>query len=262
MAYPFKLGKLPAKIEPLFDSATQTGRRLSVRDYLVRADLPPVADSCDWTGGISAPGMHLNDTLGVCVEAGATNAIQSATTCVGGVMRTVPDSVILADYESLGGYVAGDESTDRGLVLVNFLNWWRQNTFNGNPLAAYADPAVGNLDEFKLSVQLFGGVLIGVQLCEGDMEAFDAGQPWATTYSAGPQVGGHCVWVPQFVTQGPVPQTWNRNQPATWDWLTARMDENHALFLPEWLNKSGQAPSGVDWQALQRDLALVTGQSA
>lgn len=256
----FMLGKKPAKIDPPFNPATKTGKRLMIADYFQAQDLPTVAESCDWSGGITNPGMHRNDTIGCCVLAEAANAVQSTTKCSGGIERTVPDDHILAAYELLGGYVPGNESTDNGLVFVDFLNWWRANTFNGSILDAYADPLFNSkyADEFKISIQLFGGVGVGVQLKQGDMDAFAGGRIWSPGNSDGAIIGGHAIWTCKFNSQGPVFETWDRDQQATWEWLFYRQDELHTPLMADWLNKDGKSPSGVDLAALRSDLGIVT----
>lgn len=256
----FMLGKRPAKIEPPFNPTTKTGKRLMIENYLQAQALPTLADSCDWSGGIVNPGMHLNDRIGCCVLAGGANAVQSTTKCSGGIERTVPDDYILAAYELLSGYVPGNESTDTGLVIVDFLNWCRANTLNGSILDAYADPVLTNptAELFKISVQVFGGVITGVQLKQGDMDNFAAGRIFSVGSNDGAVVGGHCIWTCAFNPQGPVFQTWDKNQQATWEWLFARQDELHTLLFVDWLNKDGKSPAGVDVAGLRSDLQVVT----
>lgn len=228
-------------------------------DYLIARELS-VADACDWSGGITSPGMHRNDQMGCCVVAGGVNAVQSTTKCSGGIERSVPDDYVETAYELLGGYVPGNEATDNGLVGVDFLNWWRTNTLNGSILDAYADPIlIGNdADEFKLSVQEFGGVFTGVQLRQTDMDAFLAGKPWDAGGSDGSVVGGHWLWCCGFNAQGPVFQTWDKNQQAAWMWLISRQDELHTPLMPDWMNKDGESPAGIDVASLHHDLELVT----
>lgn len=256
----FMLGKKPAKIEPPFNPTTKTGKRLMIENYLDAQSLPTVADSCDWSGGIVSPGMHWNDRIGCCVLAMNANAVQSMTKCSGGVERSVPDDYILTAYEMLSGYVPGNESTDTGLVIVDVLNWWRANTFNGSILDAFADPVLssGDASEFKISIQVFGGVMVGVQLKQGDMDAFASGRVWAPGSNDGAVIGGHAIWACAFNSQGPVFQTWNKDQQATWEWLFSRQDELHTPLMADWLNKDGNSPAGVDVVALRRDLQLVT----
>jgi len=255
----FMLGKGPAKIEPPFNPTTKTGKRLMIEDYLVARELS-VADACDWSGGITSPGMHLNDQIGCCVLAGSVNAVQSTTKCSGGIERTIPDDYVKTAYELLGNYVPGDANTDNGLVGVDFLNWWRANTLNGSILDAYADPLLGSedADQFKISIQEFGGVFTGVQLKQGDMDAFAASRAWAPGSNDGSVVGGHWLWCCAFNAQGPVFQTWDKDQQATWEWLFYRQDELHTPLMPDWINKDGMSPAGIDVAGLHRGLEIVT----
>jgi hypothetical protein len=236
---PYKLGKGPAKIEPL--------RRLMLARYLKAADLPAVETSCDWSGGITDFGMHMNDSLGDCVLAGTANSIESTEKCSNKASVFIPDSYIGPLYNKLS-------PNDNGLVIVDWLNQWRKSNFFGFLLDSYADPS--SADEMRLSTQLFGGVLCGIQLTQQDVYDCENGKPWLNV-TQGP-TEGHCVWQPIFNPQGPVFVTWNREQQCSWQWLNKRLDEAHTLFQVSWLNKDGVAPSGVDWQALHADLSAVT----
>ena len=116
-------------------------RTLALGRYLTPS-LPPPPPAYDWTKGITAWGMMLNDTLGDCTIAGCGHAIQVWTANTGS-MVTVPDATIESYYEKWDGYVPGNPSTDNGGIELDVLNDWQKQGFAGNTLMAFADPKAG-----------------------------------------------------------------------------------------------------------------------
>ena len=140
-----KLGKGPAKIDP---------RTLKLFNYFTEVLAPP-PPNVDYTMGITDWGMMLNgpnsygppipgEGLGDCTIAAPAHAEQVWSAARGGEY-TLPDMAVLQKYEQWDGYVAGDDSTDQGGIILDVLNKWRKGTFWEHPLFAYADPAPENL---------------------------------------------------------------------------------------------------------------------
>lgn len=251
-------GKREARVEPPFDPMTRTGRRLQLGAYLAESlDAPPTALSYCSSITANAWGIMGNDVAGDCVVAGSGHARLSATRSRGGIADVTSSADALALYSKLTGYDPTRPGSDTGLVLVSFLNWWVKNGLFGVALDSYADPKLGDPVEFKQAVRLFGGALVGVQLRQGDLDAFQAGAPWSTGYTGGAYVGGHCVWAPGYSPNGPLLVTWGQLQPASWGWLLDRSDEWHAPLLATWLNKGGDAVNGVDYARLKEDQRVI-----
>jgi hypothetical protein len=138
-----KLGKQLPKYDP---------RTLRLAKYL-HDTLPLAPPSTLWTGSVTDFGMMLNDVLGNCTIAGGGHQIQVWTLNTGS-MVTVSDSEIRKLYGDFDGYIDGDQSTDNGGVEIDVLNQWRQYTFAGHTLLAYADPDPGNLEHIKQSISV------------------------------------------------------------------------------------------------------------
>lgn len=237
-----KLGKLPAKNDH---------RTLRLSTYL-RATSTPTA--VDWTTKVTAWGAMLNDRLGDCVFAGGGHAIQTWTAAEG-VERTPPDRVVQSYYEQWAGYEPGNPSTDSGYFEVDFLNRWRALGFCGAILDGYADPDWTNVDHVKLSIALFGGLYIGVQLPQSAMDQFSAGGPWTNTGDTR-IAGGHALWIPAYDENWLYPITWGKKQPMAWNCLSW-CDEAHALRSPLFLNAHGVSASQVDLATWDADLAQI-----
>ena len=243
----FKLGRKAIKTD---------SRTLMLADYLTPS-LPPPPPTADWTKGITAWGMMLNDTLGDCTIAGCGHAVQVWTANAGSEV-TIPDATIEKFYETWDGYKPGDPSTDNGGVELDVLNDWKKQGFAGHALTAFVDPRPASLTQVRQSIALFGGVYIGLSL---PVTAQD--QPvWDVTDLADPNAapgswGGHCVFVPKYDQKGFTCITWGVPQEMTLAFWFEYCDEAHALLSKDWLGAKG-SPSGFNMAQLQADLQRVT----
>lgn len=245
-----KLGKKPPRID---------SRTLKIERYFAPT-LPAPPPRVDWSRGFNFNyGMMLNDTLGDCTEAKKGHAVQVWTIC-NGRMVTVPDSVVLTAYETDGGYVPGDPSTDNGEDMLTNLNDWRQNGFGGNALQAFAAINFASFASVAQSIYLFGLVDIGFNVPQSAMDQNAAGQIWDVVANDGGIVGGHDVVVPMFdaPSQTLTCITWGMRQQMTWAFFLKYCDEAYTLLAPDWLQRGGIDPSGFNMAALQADLAAVT----
>jgi len=240
-----KLGKQPARID---------ANRLMLKNYLPSV-LPPAPAEVDWTHGLADFGMMLNDLEGDCVFAAGGHATQTWTAAQG-IVRTPPDDQIQGYYEGWAGFRPNDPSTDQGYIIVDFLNNWRRFGYCGALLDGYADPDWRNLEHVKLSIALFGGVDIGLQLPLAWQQA-DLWDIVGGSEGAPGSWGGHSVWVPKYNATGPVCVTWGSLKQMTWDAFVHYCDEAHTLRSPLFLNVKGQAASNVDLEAWDAELALL-----
>jgi hypothetical protein len=241
-----KLGKLAPKVEPK--------RRLLLEKYLRVVPQPPA--ECDWTCGITDWGMMLNDRLGCCTIAAKAHAIQTWTMNLGCEV-TVPDSAILAAYQSECGYDPAQPATDQGGVEVEVLNIWRQKGFADHNLFAYADPKPSDRLHVEQSIWMFGGVYIGVSLplTAQRQEVWDV---VSGDGSAPGSWGGHAVFCPAYTPTGPTCITWGGLQLMTWAFWDKYCDESHTLFSYDWLDSSLVNPHLIDKATLEADLLAVS----
>lgn len=241
-----KLGKKPPKHDI---------RTLRLARYLPPA-LPAPPDSCDWSNSQPDWGMMDNDQLGCCTIAACGHAIQVWTLVINQRV-TVPDDVILHYYEVWDGYNPTDPNSDQGGVELDVLNKWRQQTFNGHSLQAYAAVDTNNLTNVKQAVALFGGTYIGVALpiSAQSQDIWDAvsgpeGEPGSW--------GGHAVFCLAYDVSGITCITWGQLKKMTWAFWEKYVDEAYALLSPDFIAQSGLAPSNFDLATLQSDLNVIT----
>jgi hypothetical protein len=230
-------------------------RTLKLGDYLTPG-LPPPPPSADWTRGISAWGMMLNDTLGDCTIAACGHAVQVWTANTGSEV-TLPNATIEKYYEEWDGYVPGDPSTDNGGIELDVLNDWKKQGLAGHKLMAFADPRFANLTEVRQSIALFGGVYIGLAM---PLTA-QTQDVWDVVAGGGPDTepgswGGHAVFVPMYDRNGFTCITWGQQKIMTVAFWNQYCDEAHTLLSEDWLS-ANDSPSGFDQAQLLADLKAI-----
>jgi hypothetical protein len=261
-----KLGKLP----PQEDS-----RRLRLANYIDFLPAPP--PSANWYGNVSQFGMMLNDVLGDCTCAMMGHGVQVARLNSPSGLVTPPDSDIEALYEGACGYVPGDPATDQGGVIVDVLNYARQNApwakkkrpgrgGHKHPyeLLAYADPDPLDATHVKQAIAAMGTVGIGLQLpLTAQAQTFTGvwdvvGDPNTDPNSQPGSWGGHAVIVAAYDSDTLTAMTWGALQPMTWRFWQTYVDESHCLLYKAWVEQFG-APYTAMLAKLDSDLAAVSG---
>ena len=247
---PFKLGKS----KPRHNKKT-----LSLAKYMgyESASLSPAPPKTYWEYKCKNYPMLLNDQLGCCVFAAGGHLVQEWT--VHTVAEVIPsDADILGAYEAVGGYVPGDPSTDNGAAITDFLAYWSNQGFAGQPkLSGWAAIDQTNLVAVKQAVFLFGALDIGIQFPNSAMDQFNAGQAWDVVDDDGGIAGGHCIPIMGYGADGFTVVTWGKTQQMTNAFFLKYCDEGYGLISPQWLSVVGTAPNGLDMAALNADLAAL-----
>lgn len=232
-----KLGKLPAKVD---------GRTLRLGSYLVQsAALPPVPAARDWSRGLPADTDPLgNDQVGDCVLASAGHFITLASQ-LSGLPSPVTAEATLAEYSALTGYDPARPETDRGAYMLDMLKRWRNVGLFGTRIEAFVAVESQNI---PAAVNLFGGVLFGFTL-PANIWTQDI---WHDDGSDPKPAGGHAIFCHSTSPGLDVGNTWGLRKSWTPGWRDRWCDECYAVLLPD-----RPAPSGLDLEALRRDLSLL-----
>jgi hypothetical protein len=232
-------------------------RTLLLSNYL-GAELPAPPTKTYWEYKCASYPMMLNDQLGDCVFACGGHLVQEFTAHTGAEV-TPTDAQVLAAYETVGGYVPGNPSTDNGAAITDFLAYWVNQGFAGQPnLTGWAAIDQTNIEAVKQAVFLFGALDIGVNLPNSAMDQFQAGQSWDVVADDGGIDGGHCIPIMGYGSQGFAVVTWGKIQYMTNAFFSAYCDEGYGLISPQWLDSVTQkTPSGFDLATLQADLAAL-----
>jgi hypothetical protein len=215
-----------------------TGRsrkRMARMEAFLNTLAPPPA-SVDYTSGIAAWGMMLNDDLGDCTIAGPGHLVQ-AWTALSGSEVTIPDSDILAAYEAFDGYVNGDASTDNGGDLLTVCQDWAASGIGGHVITAHAAVAMNQV-RLSQGIYVFGGLNAGVMLPVSAQS--QVGSVWDVVGdgqsgdSAPGSWGGHCTAIVGYDASGITLVTWGALQKATWNFVNTYYDEAHAIISPDY----------------------------
>lgn len=224
-----KLGRIRPASNPL--------NNLRIRQFASYSVQPAPPPTVDWTDGIGASNWNvmLNDREGCCTVSCVGHQIMNWTASVTGTAVVVPDTEIQRVYSILSPW-------DRGANIADVLDFWKSSGVGGNKLSAYL--AVNPQDPIAVrqAVEVFGNLYLGVNVTQGDMNAFSNGQPWST--AGGWVVGGHAIPIVGYDDQYVTVVTWGKVQRATWAWFEARCDEAYACLDLDWINAQGMSPSG------------------
>lgn len=219
-----------------------------------------VPNEVDYYSEIPSVGMHLNDQLGCCTCSGDANIIQGITYYGSGTEFMVPDSDVLAAYES-AGYVPGNPFTDNGWTCGDALAYLKATGMSGHKIAAYGQVSYTDHQKVMLCCWEFGYSSVGVNLPQSAMEQFNTGQPWTVAGNSA-ILGGHCVCQCGYTAQGPVIWTWGKAVQVSWDWWDTYVAECWPAVSQEWVSASKSAdPLGVDLATLGQQWQAAVGQN-
>jgi hypothetical protein len=250
-----KLGKKPA---------TPDARDFKLTRYLTTA-LPRVpSGDLGHSKLVSVPWQVLgNDKVGDCVFAGGDHEHMLWAASAGGTV-SFRDQDALADYSAVTGYDPKDPNTDQGTDMRDAAKYRRATglrdaTGARHKVGAYVAINVGNVEQHKLGIYLFGAVGIGFEFPSSAFDQFDAGKPWDVV--SGAQIeGGHYVpLVGWDAAKGMfLCVSWGRLQYMTTAFLRKYNDESFAYLSLEML-RDGKSFEGFDLAALNADIAQLGG---
>lgn len=259
----YRLGRKPAKTD---------ARTLRMARYF-NENLPAPPNEAGWQAAVPASAWSIdgNDAYGDCVVAAAAHQIEGWT------YTTHPqDPIDISSAQVVEDYLALTGGQDTGLVILDFLNAWRQRGLvtglGAHPtdqIHAYASVSPQNGLEVRQAVELFGGCFVGLDLPDFAVNTpDDLAVPWvvppggAVGPSAAPNPNnGHAVVILGYDPNGLYVLTWGQVKVMGWDFLSAYATEAYALLSADWLDPSNITPGGLDMAQLEADLAQITQPS-
>lgn len=246
-----KFGRLPHRHDP---------RTIQLMDY-VKPGAPPIPPATKyWEDRLGYWGMLANDRVGDCTVAAAGHQVMLWTTYSG--FEFIPsDGQILADYAAITGYDPVSGMNDNGAVCIDVLNFWRKQGMLGRRIDGYAQIDVGDIQEVKQAIYLFGSVYVGFDVPQSAMDQLDVGQPWDIVNTDGGIVGGHAVAAFGYDNDYIYVCTWGKIQKMKWNFWKWYVTEAYAISSPYWFNKKGVTPAGFGIAELRRDLCLMGQRS-
>jgi hypothetical protein len=239
-----KLGKKRA----IYDQRT-----LRLSQYLVKEELPPLPASMNLYQKVSKFGMQGNDEYGNCVVVGMAHAIQTWSANAAREQIIPKEKVIDTYLDATGG-------DDNGLVVLDFLKFWRKNPLWGHPLGAFVALNPRSMRQLSYACYLFGGVILGVALPEyiEDAKVWDLPDAATRGDTEPGSWGGHCVHLGAYgQARRFLISTWDEKMPTTAGFVNAYADEAYALLSLDWFTKDHKTPTGFDWKKLRADLDRI-----
>lgn len=231
------------------------------------AGLPPPPPSANWWADVPVWGMLGNDSVGDCLDAAVLHMILMMTSYVSpgaAPMPTTEEAIAL--YSANTGYDPAIPGTDQGSYVLGpagLMQYWLVHgvTCGGvlNKPTAFLQITQPNPVEWQQAVSLFGGLLIGMQIPEGILDADTVPFVWADT--TGPIAGGHEVLLvgyqqtPDGVLYDLI--SWGEHYRATEAFLLPVVDEAVCVIDPAFFGVSGVNPAGLDMAALMADMAAL-----
>ena len=228
--------------------------------------IPEHSPSIDHFSRITGWGLWRNDEFGDCGPVSYGNLRKLISLYLTGVEEDVTQDDVFALYKLVnpdfdpndpGG--PGDAGVDMQTMLEKAL----EHGFAGKKPLAFARVDHTNLDELRAAVDIFGGVLLGVDLETAQQDQTDAGL-W--DYKRSGEWGGHAVMCGRYVDE---PQdsedrsgvvTWGEAVDFTDAFAKHQLDEVWLVIFEEHFGSKG-FKEGVDQQALARDFESLTGRS-
>jgi hypothetical protein len=217
----------------------------------------------DWHAACPADGDMLgNDRFGNCVPVAELRAIQMRRANAGGDQWKPAEAQALGLYGRLTGFNPATGQPDDGTDTAAAMTTWCSTGIRVNsqdedvPLWASVDPA--NLEHVRLAIAYTGPVQITLALPQAAQDL----AVWAEAPGFGPAWAARswgCHRVISGKYDGPefVVRTWGHDlavHPKFWSAYVLAVD---ATLSREWLDTTGLAPSGLDWTALEHDLAVL-----
>ena len=243
----FKLGKLAPQHDPRVPHLSKHMKMMQP------------APAVDWTKPVKAFSMLANDRAGDCTAVGCLNLLRTWY-ANNGFDYEPTDNDALSLYSATSDY----PKEDNGAVEATVLKYWSQHGIQtpfGTDRIAYAALNHLDLNELKLSIQLFGGCYLGVALpltAQTQDEIWDV-VPEASDEIAAPGTwGGHCVVALAYDPDYVIVATWGKLLKVTPAFLQKYLDESWSVISNDWLANSGISPSGLNMAGLRADLAAIT----
>ena len=246
-----RLGKLPARHDP---------RTLQLAHYIPAGAPPQPPSSEDFSKNVTNWGMMRNDGVSDCTCACAGHMIEEWTAAANSRQVTPADEAILKAYEAVSGYQPNVAGSDKGAMILDVLNYWKNTGIGSDRIMAFAGLEPKNHTQIMDSVMLFGNCYIGVQLplSAQNQRVWSVPAGGAAGQGAPGSWGGHAVPIVAYDPRGLTVVTWGALKRMTWSFLDAYCDEAYAVLSRDFISKVTKlTPEEFDLKALQADLGQI-----
>lgn len=199
-----------------------------------------------------------NDQYGDCVAVNWANDRRKVSGTLGTEYYPTLAQVLQIYKTQNPGFPNQDDGMDIQ-TLLEYLN--QTGGADGVKCIAFASVDYTNLEELKAAIALFGGVWIGANVQQANVDQFDAQQPW--DYVPGsPLAGGHAIDSGGYETSAAHDVkivTWAQVVAFTDAFVSNLVEEAWVVIWPEHLG-SKQFLAGIDLNALAAAYLDITGR--
>ena len=203
-------------------------------------------------------GMLGNDHLGDCVIAAMLHDILAkGAVAQSASLPTFQDQDAINLYSSITGYNPADPSTDQGTVMLDAMNYVKKNGVFQFPVEGFATLDVGNPDQLRAALYIFGGIQLGFQVPDYIMTVASGGS-WSMRPGNNTAIdGGHAIYLVGYGHTGFRLVSWGTTYTFNDQFLADYADEAYCIVSSEWIKASGVSPTGLDLAGLLADLQTV-----
>jgi hypothetical protein len=199
-----------------------------------------------------------NDQYGDCVAVMSANYRRLVSAALG--IEAYPTlAEVLALYKTQN---PNFPAQDDGMDMQTLLEYWHSHAWGGTQLVAFAAVDPHNLAQVKAAIAIFGAVLVGMEVRQGNVTEFGRGQTWGYVPSS-PVVGGHAVLAGGYLgkARGDVTFiTWGAETKFTDLFVEHAWQEAYVAIMPEHFGAK-QFLQGVDVSKLVEAYQQLTGQA-
>jgi hypothetical protein len=242
-----KVGRKPPKNEP----ALKLGP-------LLTGVLPAHPGTVDYGKAFTGWKMLGNDQYGDCVAVATANMRACVTANLTGTVSYPTLADVEAFYKTQNpGFPKQDDGMDEQTACEALIS----TGIAGTKALAFAKVDLTNPDEVSAALAIFGCLLFGITVLNGNQTEFSAGQPWDYVPKTGVD-GGHGVLGLGYLDEtGQVRfVTWAEETSWTDAFYAHEVEEAWAVIWPEHLG-SRAFLEGVDVAQLAADFLALTGKT-
>jgi len=203
-----------------------------------------------------------NDVLNCCTVADDAHALMTRTANSGSPIVVPTNLDVQAAYAAATGWDRskvlpdGSNPTDNGDTLDHAEAFMETTGLLGHKSVANGLVSASNVDHIKWGNLLFGTARLGLQITQGAIDQFDAGEDWDVGGDATLR-GYHDVPLVYFEGDSLWVVTWGKEQRMTRAFFAANCFQGIVGVYPDFTNAQGLTPAGLDLPSLISDLQAV-----
>jgi hypothetical protein len=235
---------------------------LQLHEFLTGAPVPAHAAASDHFGQVSDWGLYDNDQFGDCGPTSVANSRKLVTRYLAGAEQSPSQDDVFDLYRRSGNpqFDPATDADDNGVDMPTMLSAVLAGGIGGVKGIAYAAVDVHDLDEVRAAIDIFGFLLLGVDLETAQQRQTDAGL-W--DYRRSGEWGGHAVLAGKYTGAAKGSDvsvvTWGEVVGTTDAFWQHQVEEAYVVIWPEHLGTAA-FQTGINTDALNTAYTNLTGK--